>query len=132
MCLYGLLSPVSNCLQRGRIREGLTSLQRADDHQNEDNYVIPIPISQGPRNQAMLSVPPSTTMNITQFSKMSLVVLTTQHPRAISGCGFRATGRKVSALPGTGTEQKNMKNRRNTHAESPGETFLQLSHWGFG
>ena len=34
---YGLLSPISNRPQRGYIGKELTGLERADNHQSEDN-----------------------------------------------------------------------------------------------
>jgi len=46
MCARGLFSPVSNCPRRGHIKEGLTGLFRADNHQNVINCVVPVPVSE--------------------------------------------------------------------------------------
>ena len=71
--------------------------------------MIPVLVSQSPRDWMTLGVPPSSMVIITQFAKMSLVVLKKAHPGKISGCGFRVTRRKGSALAITDLTQENKK-----------------------
>ena len=66
--------------QRGHIEEVLAGFQRADDHQNKINCVVPVPVSENPRNLVMLSVPPSAMLNTTQFTKTRFVALLKTHP----------------------------------------------------
>ena len=99
-------------------RGGLTYLHRFDRHQNEIDCVVPVSISQSPRDWD-LSVPPSSIVITTQAAKMSFVKLSERHPRMISGYGFCMTGRKGLALTG----RQNGKNEQSTHDELSRPTF---------
>ena len=88
-----------------------TGVHRADRHQNEINCVVPVPISQSPRNQVMVSVPPSAIVIITQFAKMSLLPLLKVHPHKIPGYGFCASRTEWFSTP---RQRRTVEERINT------------------